>query len=531
MYTLGVELSTQSVKLVVLDLNASAVHYSGSFHYDTTFPEYGTDGGVLPSDIPDVRNTSPRMLVQAIDFAFQKLTDDGVDLRKLQAVKCDCMQHCTIYTNNLFARAVKRLIPGKNLVDQIGRCLSRTTVPIWEDRSPREEVRYLTDFLSSCGGMHYLTGNRAELRFPAAQILKWARHFPEEYRHTSNIFVLSAFITSVLAGRIAAVDTGDGWGTNLNHLDIEAPGWSRPVIAAADAYLQRAGLSTSLAEKIGGMVPFDTVIGSINPYFAERFNVNPEALILAGTGDNPATLMGSGGNIVISLGTSYTVNGMMESIKPPENSDYNIFGYVDRRAMALSVITNGGKVHTYFRERSAIAGGHAAVEGVTWKSYSAAAGSLRLCREEKLMLPYLMDESVPVSKSGIVCDGFSENEKQAVIRALHLSQVLSLKLHSAHLGDVEKICIAGGGAKNRVMRQWIADAFNAQTYTTGIFEMAAPMGCAISCAANVLNISCPEASSRFLKIDENSICRPKSGQRYILNDLLDRYRKLEKRYF
>jgi len=34
--------------------------------------------------------------------------------------------------------------------------------------------------------------------------------------------------------------------------------------------------------------------------------VNPDAVVLAGTGDNPATLPGCGGRLVISLGSSYS---------------------------------------------------------------------------------------------------------------------------------------------------------------------------------------------------------------------------------
>lgn len=88
---------------------------------------------------------------------------------------------------------------------------------------------------------------------------------------------------------------------------------------------------------------YDSEAGTINPYFAEKYGINPDALILTGTGDNPATLMDCGGNIVVSLGSSYTVNGVMDKIVPSAYGEYNLFGYTKGRAMALSVITNGGK--------------------------------------------------------------------------------------------------------------------------------------------------------------------------------------------
>jgi sugar (pentulose or hexulose) kinase len=146
------------------------------------------------------------------------------------------------------------------------------------------------------------------------------------------------------------------------------------------------------------------------------------------------------------------------------------------------------------------------------------------------MLPYLMNESVPVRKRGVICDDFSDDDSHTTIRALHLSQILSLKLHSEHLGHPEKLCVVGGGAKSPVMRQWIADVFNAETYSITSFEMAAPMGCAISGAAKILNISYQKSFNKFVKKDENSICRPRPEQFETLNYLLYRYRKLENHY-
>jgi len=526
MYSLGIEFSTQSVKMVVLDLDSSSIHYTSTFDYDNTFPEYETQGGVLPSDSANVRHTSPYMLVKAVDFAFHKLSRDGIDVSRIRSIKTDGMQHCTVYTNKQFTKIINRLDPAESLIDQLEKYFSRKTSPIWEDRSPVEEVQYLTDSLEQHGGIHTLTGNRAELRFPAAQILKWAKESPDEYERTSHIFLLSAFITSTLAGKVTPVDTGDGWGTNLNHLDIRQPGWSHPIISAADTYLKHMGRS-SLADKIGNMVQYDTAIGKINPYFAGKFHMHPDTIILAGTGDNPATLMGCGGNTVISLGSSYTVNGVMDSIIPSESGEYNIFGYAGKRAMALSVITNGGKVHDYFYEKLIQNGNNVLGETGDWEFYTKAVGSLRLSKKEKLMLPYLMGESVPLKQRGIICDGFSPDESHTAIRSLHLSQVLSLKLHSKHLGLPETLCVVGGGAKSPVMRQWIADAFNTETYSIHSFDMAAPMGCAISGAAKLLNISSQEAFRIFVTKDERSRCKPQPEHIDIMKDLIARYQKLE----
>jgi len=513
------EFSTQSVKLIVLDINSGAVIYAYSFDYDSTFPRYRTSGGVLPSENPEIRHTSPFMIIEALDHAFTRLKTDGIDLSRIGAIKTDGMQHCTVYTNSFFRKKVGALDPEVTLISQLESSISRKTSPLWEDRSPVREVKYLTESLREYGGIAAITGNRAELRFPASQILKWATESPEEYEQTSVILLLSAFITSLLIGNIAPVDTGDGWGTNLNNLNIDTPGWSSEVLTVTDRYLKKKGLKSSLKSKIGALDHYDACAGTANRYFVRKYGLNPEALVLAGTGDNPATLLGCGGSCVISLGSSYTVNGIMKEIRPSETGEYNVFGYTKGSAMALSVITNGGKVHYHFRHRY--------TPTLDWESYTRAAGDPLLNEDEKIMLPCLLDESVPLLRRGIIRDGFDEDDPETNIRALHLSQVLSLKLHAGHLSAVDEICIVGGGSRNRFLRQLIADVFHARTFTIQNADFAAPLGCALSGARALLGLSYEETVSTFVQREISSYLEPKQNG-IIIENLLQRYAQLEK---
>jgi xylulokinase len=527
MYSLGIEFSTQSCKLVVLDVTSSHVIYTGSFDYDSTFPAYGTKGGVLLAEDSGIRHTSPFMLIEALDGGFDKLKNDGIDLSRIKAVKADGMQHCTVYTDESFGKEIRTLDPRSELIEQLHSTVTRKTSPIWEDRSPVKESVYLTEFLRDWGGIEHLTGNRAELRFPAAQILKWAKESPDEYTKTANIFLLSAFITSILAGTIAPVDTGDGWGTNLNDLSIDNPGWSKAALSAADAYLHDKGVDAPLRTKIGTMNHYDSYLGTINRYFVEKYGIDPESIVIAGTGDNPATLLGCGGQTVISLGSSYTVNGVMRDVIPSTTGEYNVFGYLPGTAMALSVITNGGKVHEHFLRQYIVSSEDKELKNEDWDDFVSAAGDSLLSEYESLMLPYLHSESVPLSGKGIVRDGIPEDDAQSNIRALFISQVLSLKLHSIHLSDVDAICIAGGGATNRFMMQLISDIFKAETYTINHADFAAPLGCAISGAKALLNISYQEAIKRFVQKETSSFLHPIKENLPKVDLLLDRYRILE----
>ncbi len=527
-YALGLDFSTRAVKTVVLDIKKTEVVYTGTIDYDTSLPHYGTRGGVLPAESPEIKHTSPFMLIEALDLAFNELNSSGLDLGRIGVVKVDAMQHCTVYADASFDERLACLDPGQPLLPQLQAGITRETSPIWEDRSPVREVAYLTNALEEHGSISVLTGNAAELRFPAAQIMKWANQSPHDYSRTARIFLLSAFLTSILAGKIAPVDTGDGWGTNLNTIDIDRPGWNDVVLKAVDAYLHDQPTGHLLQDRIGGMVPYDTPLGNISPYFAGRYGIDLGAVVLAGTGDNPATLLGCGESTVISLGSSYTINGVMDGIIPSPTGEYNIFGYTPGRAMALSVFSNGAKVHEFFLDKYISKGVDSGGLKGYWDEYVSAAGESTLVEYEKLMLPYLMDESVPLRRMGIVRDGFDETDAGVNIRALHISQAISLRLHSSHLSGADTLCVVGGGAGNRFLRQMIADAFDATTCTIQHADFAAPFGCSVSGARLLVNTTYEEAAERFVRVDEASFLHPLGKNQSSIRMLLRRYEALEK---
>lgn len=535
---LGIELSTQSAKWIALDIHTAGVVGSASIVYDEAFPEYGTDGGVLKHVDPQRRESPTALFLDAIDAVFSSMDGNDIPLGRVVSVKCDAQQHATVYAGKTLRQRLASLDPGRGLSELLSPCLTRTLSPIWEDRTTRVEAEALTALLEAEGGVQAITGNRAELRFPAAQILKWAKEAPEQYEKTEHILLLSAFVTSVLSGTVAPVDTGDGWGTNLNSIRIDSPGFSDQALRAVSEHLASevgenglpAPSSVPLAEQyqerltrqVGRMVEYDAPVGTISSYFVEKYGLSPDTVVLAGTGDNPATLLGCGDGALVSLGSSYTVCGPMTDVKPENGASYNMFGYRPGYAMALAVITNGGKLHRQFCELYARG---------DWKRYAELAGPINLDpAQEPLMLPYLSDESLPVAPAGIVRDGFEENDPTANVRALHVSQVASLRLHSRHLSGVSRLCVVGGGSANPVLRQSLADAFGVPTYTITNADFAAPYGAATSAARYALGISYEQASERFVKAAPDSECTPDPERVAAYESIVSRYAALEARH-
>jgi len=520
-YSLGLELSTQSAKYVVLGLDGK-IALSGKFDFDATFPVYGTKGGVLPADQPEIRHASPGLLTESIDEIFSRLVKKGIPLAEIGAVKADAMQHCSVYASKKIDTSLASLHPGKSLLEQIENSFTRSSSPIWEDRSSATETEFLTNELGS--RIPEITGNHAELRFPGPQIMKWAIEDTEAYANTAHIFLLSAYITSILSGKIAPVDTGDGWGTNLNSLAKKDPGFDSTMIAVAESYIRKHGGSSGLGEKIGEMKSYDEPVGALSPYFVEKYGFGKDTVVLVGTGDNPATLLGCGGRAVISLGSSYTINGVMENISPSKERNYNVFGYAGG-AMALTCFTNGAKLHDEFLHK------YLAKENPDesdWRKYETLFGQNSLAESENLMLAYLLDESVPLSKARIKRDGFDESDPAKNIRSLYISQALSLKLHSSHLKDATALCIVGGVSRNKAFRQVVTDIFGSPTYMIRDADYAAPLGCAISGARHIESLSYEEAAKKYVEKEASSGLLPSRENQKHVPRLLERYAKLEK---
>jgi len=217
----------------------------------------------------------------------------------------------------------------------------------------------------------------------------------------------------------------------------------------------------------------------------------------------------------------------MQKVIPSFTGEYNVFGYIPGKSMAITVITNGAKVHEFLLKKYIDPRWLESSVEEKWEAYITAAGDVTVSENEKLMLPYLIDESVPLRPTGIVRDGFDERDAGTNIRALHISQTLSLHLHSCHLNQKSKICVVGGGAKNRFLRQLIADVFDASTYSIQHAEFAACLGCAISGAKALLQIPYEEAVKRYVRVDKASSVAPLKQNRSAIQTLLHRYEALE----
>jgi xylulokinase len=463
---LGLDLSTQSLTAVVISAKAGLLRQL-SVNFDQAYPQYGTRGGVPPSPDPLRAHVDPMMWVEALEDVLRQLQNENLT-KRIAAMAVSAQQHGTVYLNSQAETTLAGLDPADAPASGIAGIFSRKTCPIWMDSSTGRECREITAALGGDAAVARLTGSVATERFAGPQIRKFWKEAPEAYVRTAHIALISSFVTTLLVGRIAPVDAGDGYGTNL--ADVRFGTWSQ---AAMDA------TAPGLPQRLPRLVAKDDRVGRVSAYMVRRFGFNPEAEVVIGSGDNPCSLVGLGliGNPnlhAISLGTSDTCFGYMAEMPDLERTEGHIFGVADGHAMFLVCFKNGSLA----RER--VKDDH----GLGWEDFSRILMETPPGNRGRVMLPYFMPEITPmVPDAGVRrFGGLAAADAAGNIRAVAEAQAVAIYLHSAWVGKrPERILVTAGGSGNQGLLRVMAEVFGVEAQTMEIKKSAA-LGAALRAA-------------------------------------------------
>jgi xylulokinase len=466
---LGLDASTQSMSALVLDVDSGATVHELSINFEQTFPRYGVRNGVLPHPDPRVVHSSPLLWVEALVRVFDTLKAEGPPMAEIQAVSGSGQQHGSVYLNGSFDEALRALTPDDDVVARLRPALSRPTSPVWMDSSTTEECAEIEAALGGRAATAALTGSAACERFTGPQIRKFCKEDPAAYEQTAHIALVSSFLASVLCGRRAPVDFGDGAGMNL--MDIERGQWSR---AALDAE------ATRLAERLLPPVPSRTVLGGFAPAWVRRWGLSPQTRLVAWSGDNPSSLIGTGlirpGLMAVSLGTSDTCFGPLSAPRSDPAGEGHVFGSPAGGYMSLICFKNGSLARERVR----------AEYGLSWDAFSQALRATPPGNDGALMLPWFEPEITPkVLHPRVHRHGLDPQNAAAHCRAAVEGQALAMRLHSAWMGvRPDRLYVTGGAAVNTEILQIIADVNQCPVYRHDVGNSAA-LGAALRAAEAV----------------------------------------------
>jgi xylulokinase len=427
----GFDCSTQSLTLVVIDVGGSKrdVVFRDCLVFDRDLPQFGTRHGVSLSQADGVVHTDPRLWAAALDAMLARLAG-GIDARRLRALSGSAQQHGSVYCG------------------ETPDILTRATSPSWMDSSTRRECDEIEAALGGPAAAAQITGSRLFPRFTGPQIRKFAREEPDAYSRTCRIHLVSSYLASLLLGKHAALDHADASGMNL--MDIRSRQWGETALDAT---------APQLRNKLPSLVPSSTILGSLAFGWQARFGL-PATRIVAWSGDNPCSLIGTGlvdeGQLCVSLGTSDTIFGPMRDARVSADGSGHVFVSPTGEYMGITVFRNGSLARERVRDRF----------GLDWKGFSTALAETEPGNGGAMMLPWFEPEITPPAASpGAVLQGLDGAGAPRHVRALVEGQLMSMARHSAWMGvRPSTIYATGGAAANREILQVMADVFDADVH-------------------------------------------------------------------
>ncbi|MCJ1400417.1 hypothetical protein MMC11_003622 [Xylographa trunciseda] len=300
---LGFDLSTQQLKGLAVTSDLKVV-YEAKFDFDADSEGFGIHKGVITNADEHEVFAPVALWLQALDTLLERLKDKGIDFGRIRGISGAGQQHGSVYWSEAGEHVLQSLDSSKPLAAQLDLAFAHPFSPNWQDASTQTECDAFDKELGGPRQLAEITGSKAHHRFTGLQILRFQRKYPESFKKTARISLVSSFLASIFLGRIAPMDISDVCGMNL--WDIKAGTYHERLMALASG-----SSHTSTLKQMLGSVHHDsaTALGRISPYLVQRYGFDRRCTIAPFTGDNPATILAlplRPNDAIVSLGTSTT---------------------------------------------------------------------------------------------------------------------------------------------------------------------------------------------------------------------------------
>ncbi|KAI8467892.1 MAG: Xylulokinase [Monoraphidium minutum] len=404
---LGLDVGTQGVKAVVYSADSRKIVARGAHPLS-----------LLPTDVPGRAEQRPADWIDGVRAAARQALAGVADASQVKAIGVSGQQHGLVALGE-------------------GGCVLRPS-KLWCDTESAPEAEELSRKL----------GTTLVASFTATKVLWLARHEPEVYASARHVLLPGSYVNYWLTGRMA-MEAGDASGTGV--FDTAARRWD---FEAADA----------VDPRLRGMLPPllgpEEAIGTLRPEVAAELGL-PEGVVVApGSGDNAMSALGSGatadGQLVVSLGTSGTLFGV--SASPIIDKSGTIAPFCDATGAWLPLVCTLNCTRVPEEAREAF--------GLSQDDATALAGAEAPGCHGVNYLPYLAGARTPnwPHASGAVLGLRPGLLRPGLLyRAAMEGATFSLRAGLARMQDLgmtaRELFLVGGGSKNALWQQIVADAF------------------------------------------------------------------------
>lgn len=481
---LGIDLGTQTLKVVFYDSEARAVIAEASSPLDLYQNEQGA------------AEQQTHWWLNALHTALAKV--DAKVRAATKAVAVSGQQH------------------GFVALDEAGSAL--IPVKLWCDTSSKAECDEITAAVGGVDACIRKAGNPILPGYTASKVLWFKKNHPSLYARMHTILLPHDFLNFYLTGE-ACMEMGDASGTGF--LDVRNRRWSTPMLHAVDP---DRDLSACLPE----LRSENAIVGILRQEAAKACGLPPGIPVAIGGGDNMMGALGTGnvspGKVTISLGTSGTVYAYAD--QPIVDPKGNIAAFCSSSGGWLPLLCTMNCTVSTELMRGLM---QSDLNSFEQQLEQAPRGS-----EGVLTLPFFNGErtpNLPQAKGWVIGLDGRNSRPENLLRSAVEGATFALRFGVDALADLgietREILLTGGGAKSAVWRQVVADVCNAPVTVLQQSEGAA-LGAALQALAAleaVPNKQLPQLVNRHLTSDERRSCQPDPAGTAHYADVYQTYQK------
>jgi len=431
-YFIGIDTSTTATKALLIDESGRVLGVaSNEYPYDTPQPLWSEQ--------------DPALWWHATSLSIrQAVSQTGVDPSAIGGIGLTGQMH------------------GLVLLDEKGGVL-RPAI-LWNDQRTGAQCDEIRARLGR-ERLIQITGNDALTGFTAPKILWVQEHEPQIWARARHILLPKDYVRYKLTGDFA-IDRADGAGTIL--FDLAQRDWSPEVLAALNIpadYLPRTYEGSDAT-------------GTLLPAVAKDLGLPAGIPVFGGGGDQAASAVGTGavrvGVVSLSLGTSGVVFAATDGPAIEPQGRLHAFCHsAPGKWHFMGVMLSAAGSLRWHRDTFA--------PGTDYDTLLKPVADVPAGADGLLFLPYLTGERTPhpdpLARGAFV--GLTVRHSfpyltRAVLEGVSFGLRDSFELmKGAGLANISQVRVTGGGARNPLWRQILADVFGAEIVTVNTAEGAA----------------------------------------------------------
>ena len=414
---------------------------------------------------------------------------------------------------------------GSVLLDQKGELL-RSAI-IWADQRATGQVAKLSETVGD-DRFYAISGNRNNPTNSICKIM-WSMEHDGVAGKLGKSINCKDYIIYRLTGQIGT-DYSDASGTGA--FDLTTFQWSQEILDGAGVpmdVMPELHAATDLAGRVTAQAARETGLVEGTPIFC-------------GVGDGTAASVGTGiatvGQGYISLGTSAWIGYLEESpLLDEQQRNFNLAGIEKGKVYPIGSMQAAGSSYSWMRDQLCRAEKLDAERLGTdvYRQINDQIANTPVGANGVLYMPYLMGERTPwwdASIQGAFLGLKQENTHADLLRAVMegVSMNLNLILRVFQTKrEFSSLRIIGGGAKDLVWRQILADVLNVRIEKMNLLEEGCSLGAAMAAGIGDGVYADVSAIEKFLHVDD--VCEPnpdRAAQYAALTDrLVEAYHRLK----